>query len=165
MTDAVAICDVINYHAERGRMLHRSLEAVYDQLRNFLVAEVDGQVVGCIAVEIAWADLAEVKSLAVHPDCTGKGIGAKLLAAAIDDAQGLGVRRLFALTYVEEFFRRAGFRVIDRSQLPSKVWTDCVHCPKRAACDEIAVLLELPGAADASPPTPPAPESLIEDND
>ncbi len=143
MTDAVAIGEIVNYHAERGRMLHRSLEAIYDTLRNFLVADVDGEVLGCVAVEIAWADLAEVKSLAVAPHAIGRGLGDALVRAAIDDARKLGVRRLFALTYVDAFFARFGFKRIDRKQLPSKVWTDCVYCPRRHACNEIAVLLHL----------------------
>lgn len=143
MSDAVAICDIINYHAERGRMLHRSLEAVYDTLRNFLVAEEDGQVVGCVAVELVWADLAEVKSLAVRPDYIGKGVGRALVDGAVADARNLGVLRLFALTYERDFFVRRGFRVISMDELPSKVWTDCVNCPRRTACDEIAVLMDL----------------------
>lgn len=142
MDDAVAIGEIVNYHAERGRMLHRSLEAIYERLRNFLIADLDGEVLGCVAVEIAWADLAEVKSLAVAPHATGRGIGKALVRAAIADARKLGVRRLFALTYVEAFFARHGFERIDRKQLPSKVWTDCVYCPKRHVCDEIAVLLD-----------------------
>ena len=147
MTDAGVICDIVNYHAERGRMLHRSLEVVYERLRNFLVAEADEGVVGCVAVEIAWDDLAEVKSLAVHADYLGRGIGGKLMAGAIDDARALGVIKMFALTYEDAFFARHGFRTIDKDQLPTKVWSDCVTCPKRDACDEIAMLRVL--TADA----------------
>jgi amino-acid N-acetyltransferase len=143
MPDAVAICDIVNYHAERGRMLHRSLESVYDTLRNFLVARIGRKVVGCVAVEIAWADLAEVKSLAVHPELIGRGIGKRLMRAAIRDARALGIRRLFALTYERAFFTRCGFGVISRDQLPSKVWSECIYCSKRNACDETAVLMEL----------------------
>ena len=143
MLDAPAICEVVNYHAERGRMLHRSLESIYEGLRNFLVAEEQGRLVGCAAVEIAWADLAEVKSLAVCPEHMGRGIGRQLLVAAVADARRLEIRQLFALTYEEEFFARFGFAVIDKDRLPSKVWSDCATCPKREACDEIAMLLEL----------------------
>jgi amino-acid N-acetyltransferase len=153
MSDAVAIGEIINYHAERGRMLHRSLEAIYDTLRNFLVADADDEVLGCVAVEIAWADLAELKSLAVAPHAMGRGVGAALVQAAIADAHKLGVRRLFALTYVDAFFARHGFEQIDRRRLPSKVWTDCVYCPRRHACDEIAMLLDF-NRLDA--PAPPA---------
>ncbi len=143
MADAEAICEIINYHAERGRMLHRSLEEVYDRLRNFAVAVDGARVIGCVAVEIVWADLAELKSLAVRADETGRGIGVELVAAAVSDARALGLGRLFALTYVDGFFGRCGFRRIAKDELPSKVWSDCASCPKRDACDEIAVLMEL----------------------
>ncbi len=143
MSDATAICEIVNHHAERGRMLHRSLEAVYERLRNFVVAEIDGTIVGCVAIEIIWTDLAEVKSLAVHPDYLGNRIGRQLVAAAVNDARALGVKRLFALTYEESFFIRQGFRTIDREQLPHKVWSDCAACPKREACDEIAMIMEV----------------------
>ena len=138
--DAPAICPLINYHAERGRMLHRSLEDVYAMLREFYVAEEDGQVVGCVAVDVFWADLAEVKSLAVAPDRQGRGLGAALVQAAADDARELGVKKLFALTYEKAFFLRCGFEVIDRDTLPEKVWRECIACPKFDACDEVAML-------------------------
>jgi amino-acid N-acetyltransferase len=140
MFDAPAICELINYHAERGRMLHRSLENIYDMLREFQVAVEDGQVAGCVAVDIFWADLAEVKSLAVAADRKGRGIGSKLLAAAVEDARTIGVQKLFALTYEKEFFASRGFQLIDRDTLPEKVWRECLACPKADACDEIAMM-------------------------
>lgn len=142
-SDAERICSLVNYYAERGRMLHRSLESVYEALREFLVAEEDGRVLGCVAVDVFWADLAEIKSLAVDPDSRGGGVGRQLLAAAIDDARALGVGRIFALTYEQEFFAGHGFEKIDRSMLPEKVWRECVACPKADACDEIAMMLYL----------------------
>jgi len=141
--DAPAICELVNYHAERGRMLHRSLEDIYEMLREFQVAEEDSRVVGCAAVDIFWSDLAEVKSVAVVPEKRGRGIGSRLLAAACEDARAIGVRRLFALTYEQAFFEKHGFAVIDRSTLPEKVWTECITCPKADACDEIAVIKQL----------------------
>lgn len=143
MPDAPGISEIINYHAERGRMLHRSLQAVYDHLRNFLVAEEDGAVIGCVAVEVAWAELAEIKSLAVHPDHRGKGIGKQLVDAAVEDARKLGLIWLFALTYEAEFFRKRGFEIVDKDELPAKVWSDCISCPKRYACDEIAMIRQV----------------------
>lgn len=145
MVDAKEICEIVNWHAERGRMLHRSLEAIYDRLRNFLVADAGGQIVGCVAVEIAWENLAEIKSLAVHPDHLARGVGRLLVDAALTDAREIGVRRLFALTYEDGFFARSGFHTIDKDQLPTKVWSECVLCPKQSACDEIAMMLELDG--------------------
>jgi amino-acid N-acetyltransferase len=141
--DAAAICGIINYYAERGRMLHRSLESVYEALREFLVAEDDGTVVGCVAVDVYWGDLAEVKSLAVAPDRRGGGIGTLLVRAALADARRLGLKKLFALTYEKEFFARNGFRTVRREKLPEKVWRECIACSKSDACDEIAMILNL----------------------
>ena len=142
--DAQAICDLVNYYAERGLMLHRSLESVYDSLREFHVAEdAGGRLVGCVAVDVFWADLAEVKSLVVATDSRGAGVGPALLQAAIEDARALGVRRLFALTYETAFFEKRGFAVIDRDTLPEKVWRECLSCPKADACDEVAMMLHL----------------------
>ena len=121
-------------------MLHRSLEAIYEMLREFVVAIEDGQVIGCVAVDIFWSDLAEVKSLAVADGRRGQGIGRRLVEAAEADARKLGVRKLFSLTYEEGFFLSRGFVVIDRDTLPEKVWRECIACPKFDACDEIAMI-------------------------
>ena len=143
MEDAETICQIVNYHAERGLMLHLSLEQIYERLRNFLLAEVDGQVAGCAALEVSWADLAEVRSLAIRSEFRRRGIGRQLVEVAKQDARRLGVRRLFALTYEVDFFRHCGFEIIDRKLLPSKVWSVCATCPKRDHCDEIAMMLHL----------------------
>ena len=144
IADAPAICGIINYYAERGRMLHRSLESVYASMRDFQVAQNDrDQLVGCIAVAVFWSDLAEIKSLAVSPDRRGSGVGGKLVRAAVRDARKIGVRRLFALTYEKEFFERMGMKVIDRDTLPEKVWRECFACPRVDRCDEIAMVMDL----------------------
>ncbi|MCL2700561.1 MAG: N-acetyltransferase [Phycisphaerae bacterium] len=143
VSDAQAICDLINYYAERGRMLHRSLESVYQSLRDFLVMEDRDEIVACVATELFWADLAEVRSLAVAPHARGKGLGTKLIRKAVAVAQKLGVHRLFALTYEKEFFARLGFEVIDRDKLPEKVWRACIYCPKADDCDETAMILRI----------------------
>jgi len=143
ISDAKAICSLVNYYAERGRMLHRSLESVYASLRNFLVMEDRGEIVACVATELFWSDLAEVRSLAVAPHARGKGLGPKLIRKAIVAAKKLGVHRLFALTYEKEFFTRLGFETIDRDRLPEKVWRACIHCPKADDCDETAMILRI----------------------
>lgn len=124
-------------------MLHLSLQDVYESLREFQVVEDDGEILGCVAVDIFWADLAEVRSLAVSDKCRGKGIGSRLVGSAIADARQLGVKTLFTLTYEQKFFERQGFEVIDRHSLPEKVWRACLNCPKVDACDEIAMLRKI----------------------
>lgn len=142
--DAKSICSLINYWAERGRMLHRSLESVYQTLREFIVAvDEDGEVIGCAAMGIYWANLGEAKSLAVAKSAHGKGVGRRLMTSVIRMARKLGVTRLFALTYEKDFFLRQGFTVIDRDLLPEKVWQACIHCPKVDCCDETAMMLRL----------------------
>jgi amino-acid N-acetyltransferase len=143
VSDAKAICALINHYAEHDEMLFRSLAEVYENLQAFLVAEGDGEVAGCCALEVIWSDLAEVKSLAVAPDDRGKGIGTALVTAALEQAVRLGIPRVFALTLQPEFFERAGFAVIVKEQLPMKVWSDCARCPKQNECDEIAVIRNL----------------------
>jgi amino-acid N-acetyltransferase len=149
IADAKAICALVNYHAERGRMLHRSLESVYLSLRDFLVADRGGEVIGCAAVTVFWSDLAEIKSLAVAASHRGGGIGTKLVKAAIRGARRIGVQKLFALTYEREFFSRHGFLVVERDLLPEKIWRECIYCPKADACDETAMMLKLSSLARA----------------
>jgi len=143
-SDAQRICELVNYYAERGLMLHRSLESVYEHLRDFIVAQDEtGGVVGCVAVSVFWSDLAEVRSIAIDPERTRSGIGTGLVKAAIASAAELGITRIFTLTYEEDFFARQGFEAIDRQELPEKVWRVCISCPKADACDEIAMMLKL----------------------
>lgn len=122
-------------------MLHRSMESLYESLRDFIVAQDgDGRIIGCVALDIFWADLAEIKSLAAAAGARGQGVGYSLLAAAVAEAGRLGIGKLFALTYEQEFFVRQGFDVIDRNDLPEKVWRECIACPKVDNCDEIAMM-------------------------
>jgi amino-acid N-acetyltransferase len=143
ISDAKAICALINYYAEHDKMLFRSVAEIYENLQTFLVAERDQVVVGCCALEIIWSDLAEIKSLAIAPAERGKVIGMALITAAVDQAVRLEVPRVFALTLEPGFFEHTGFRIIPKEDLPMKVWSDCARCPKQQQCDEIAVIMEL----------------------
>jgi amino-acid N-acetyltransferase len=150
---------IINSHAEFGRMLFKSYAQLYETLRDFAVYENDqGEIVGVCGLAIIWADLAEVRSLAVAQGHQGKGIGKQLVLWCVDEARGLGIRRLMSLTYEQVFFDKLGFVVVDKDTLPLKVWSDCVRCPKRDGCDEIAMVRELPEVpaveGPAAPPTP-----------
>jgi len=140
ITDAKAIYSLINSYAERDKMLFRSLADIYENLQTFTVAELDGRVVGCCAIQIIWSDLAEIKSLAVDEEKKGTGVGKMLVTATVEQAHQLGLPRIFALTLNPDFFEKLGFKVIEKDSLPMKVWSDCAKCPKQQNCDEIAVI-------------------------
>ncbi len=143
ITDAKAIHALISNYAGHDRMLFRSMADIYENLQNFIVAEIDGSVAGCCSLDIVWADLAEIKSLAVRQTNQKKGVGKSLVSQAIERARQLGVPRIFALTLEPVFFLRQGFEIVQMDELPMKVWSDCARCPKQQNCDEVAVMKEL----------------------
>jgi len=139
-SDVEPIYSLINSYAERDKMLFRSMADIYENLQSFTVAELDGNIVGCCALEIIWSDLAEIKSLAVDEANKDKGLGKALVAAVVERASQLGIEKVFALTLEPDFFEKLGFRVIEKDTLPMKVWSDCAKCPKQDHCDEVAVV-------------------------
>jgi amino-acid N-acetyltransferase len=143
--DVPAMQAIINSHAELGKMLFKSLAQLYEDLRDFAVYsdEQTGRIIGCCALTIIWADLAEVRSLAVENGHMGRGIGRKLVEWSVGEARRLGIRKLMSLTYEQRFFEKLSFEVVPKESLPLKVWSDCVRCPKRDGCDEIAMLRTL----------------------
>jgi len=147
LSDVEAIHGLISYYAEKNLMLARPRAVLYEALREFTVAEVNGRLVGAGSLHIIWEDLGEVRALAVDPDYAGQGIGRTLVRAFLAEARELELPRLFALTYQEGFFIKCGFRIIPKEELPQKVWKDCINCPKFPKCEESAVILDL-----ANPP-------------
>jgi len=147
--DAEAIHRLINFWAARGDMLPRTMGETYENLRDFFVVREQGEVVACGALHITWADLAELKSLAVREDRQSAGYGSHIVHACIEEGKALGLARLFALTYRPAFFERLGFEVVDVMTLPRKVWNECYRCPKFPGCNEIALTLELSPAETA----------------
>lgn len=142
--DVKDVHSLINKFAGNGRMLPISLSDLYDSVRDFAVAcDGGGRLLGCCRLHIVWEDLAEIRSLAVAEDCHGQGIGRQMVEACLGEAKGLGVKRIFALTYAPDFFGKLGFERVDKSIFPHKVWADCVRCPKFPDCDEVAVALDL----------------------
>ena len=142
--DVIPVYKLVNHYANLAQMLPKSQNQIYQNLRDFrVVVDQSDQIVACGALHVLWADLAEVRSVAVVEEHKGKGLGRMLVTELIEDARRLGLPTVFALTYVPEFFTSLGFRVIDRNQLPDKIWGDCIDCPKFPNCDEVAVLREL----------------------
>ena len=143
ISDVKAIYTLINFYAEQDKMLFRSMADIYENLQAFTVAELNGNIVGCCALQIVWSDLAEIKSLAVDEANSGGGVGKMLVATATQQAQQLGLPRIFALTLSPRFFEKMGFSTIEKDGLPMKVWSDCANCPKQQNCDETAVIKKL----------------------
>jgi amino-acid N-acetyltransferase len=139
LKDARQIHKLLLTYAKDGLVLSRSLMDIFESIRDFYVFVDDGRVVGAAALNICWEDLAEVRSLVVHQDFGGMGIGRDLVEACLSEARTLGIGRVFALTYQQIFFEKLGFTVIEKSELPQKIWGDCIKCAKFPECDEIAL--------------------------
>ncbi len=143
ISDVKEIQKLLITFASQGDMLSRSLSEIYESLRDFYVFEEDGNLLGVAALHIVWDDLAEVRSVAVIEDAGRKGIGSKLVQACIAEACELGLKRIFCLTYKPDFFGKLGFHLVDKAELPHKVWGDCIKCVKFPDCDENAMILDL----------------------
>ena len=144
ITDIKAIHKLLQKYGSKGELLPRPLSELYDHLRDFSVYVDDkNRVIGCCALQFCWENLAEIRSLAVHPDHTRKKIGSKLAEASLCEAKSFNITKVFTLTYRPEFFKKYGFVQIDRSQLPLKIWGDCLLCVKFPDCDETAMMKEI----------------------
>lgn len=130
---------LVKYWSERTPVLPKSLGAIYENLREFVVAIQGGIVIGAAAMHIDWSDLAEIRSVVVDPERQGGGVGHKMIDALIAEADDLGIEKVFVLTDQPGWFARFGFGPIDKSELPHKVWRDCIHCPIFTKCTEVAL--------------------------
>jgi amino-acid N-acetyltransferase len=143
LSDVKPIQALVNRYAESGQMLPRSLNELYEQLRDFSVYEHDGELAGVCALHISWDGLAEIRSLAVQREQTRKSIGSRLVRHCLEEAASLGVERVFVLTYQDVFFRKLGFAAVDKKELPHKIWTDCLNCVKFPNCDETSLIISI----------------------
>lgn len=149
VADVPVIAEIVNHHAKNGLMLPRPLSKIYDNIRDYLVVEIDGEIIGCGALHVMWSDLAEIRALAIKDGLTGRGYGRPLVKALLDEAKDLGIERVFVLTYKDKFFGSLGFRVIDKSELPHKIWNECVNCVHFPNCDEIAMIATMANGAQS----------------
>ena len=141
--DVKQIQKLVNHYAKREKMLPRSLNELYENIRNFFVYAEGKKICGCCALAVDWEDLAEIKSLAVDTKKTGKDVGSKLLESCLADAKKLKIKKIFALTYIPEFFERFGFKKISKRKLPHKIWNECIKCVYFPRCKEIAMMKEI----------------------
>jgi amino-acid N-acetyltransferase len=143
--DVAVIHGILKDYGERGLLLPRSLSELYDHLRDFFILQDEGQgaaILGVCALAICWEDLAEIRSLAVVPDRQRRRYGVKLVETCLAEAKSLGLGKVFTLTYAPDFFAKLGFKEVDKSVFPHKVWAECLKCPKFPDCDEISMLVE-----------------------
>jgi amino-acid N-acetyltransferase len=146
LQDVPQIHALLMQWAEKKLLLPRSLSELYENVRDFFVCEAEmggtgglGGIVGCAALHIDTDKIAELKALAVAESMHGKGVGRRLVEACCDEAQKIGLERVFCLTYQVDFFTKLGFSKVDRSRLPDKVWSECIRCHRFLDCDEIAM--------------------------
>lgn len=130
---------ILNDYAKEGLMLPRARNAMYESLREYVVAEIDGEIVGIGALHFVWDRLAEIRSLAVIPKYKIHGIGKKIVELLEEEGLARGVNMFFTLTYQPGFFNKCGYEIAQKESLSPKVWKECVHCPQYPNCDEIAL--------------------------
>lgn len=143
VSDVPQMQQLINYFADKGEMLARSLSEIYENIRDYFVVRQGERVIACVALHVSWSDLAEIKSLAVAEDCQQQGIGNQLVEACLKETKELGIPTIFCLTYKPAFFEKCGFSQVDKVELPRKVWGECYRCPKFPDCDEVALIYRL----------------------
>jgi amino-acid N-acetyltransferase len=143
VSDANSMHRLISHFADKGEMLPRALSEIYDGIRDYFVVRKGGRVIACAALHVTWADLAEIRSLAVDKKEQNQSIGSLLTQACLEEAKELGIPRVFCLVRKPAFFEKHGFQLIDKKELPQKVWAECYRCPKFPDCDEVALIRSL----------------------
>ena len=121
-SDVIAVRDLIDIYSPGGRLLSKNTVTIYEDVQEFLVAELDDKVVGCGALHVMWEDLGEVRTVALLPDYQGQGIGGKLLEGLLDRARLLGLSRVFCLTFETDFFTSHGFEPIEDAGIDSTTY-------------------------------------------
>ncbi len=140
ISDVKSMHKLINHYADKDEMLPRSLSELYENIRDYYVIRRGKKVIGCAALHVCWDDLAEIKSSAVDKKYIRQGIGTILVEACLQEARELGISTVFALSYKPTFFKKFGFAIIDKNELPQKVWGECFRCSKFPNCDETALI-------------------------
>ncbi len=143
ITDVREVQLLVNQFADSGQMLPRTLNEIYENLRDFHVFEENGMLIGVCALHVSWDGLAEIRSLAVMQNRMKQGIGSSLVRRCLAEASELQIERVFVLTYQDAFFKKLGFIDVDKKELPHKIWTDCLNCIKFPHCDESALIISI----------------------
>lgn len=143
LKDIPSIQETIKPYADRSEMLPRTLNDLFEHIRDFSLYEKENKILGVAALSISWENIAEIRSLAILEDSLSLGIGSTLVKYCLKEARSLHAKQVFVLTYTPEFFEKLGFHQIDKEDLPQKIWKDCINCSKFPACDEQALIIEV----------------------
>ncbi|MCS7298495.1 MAG: N-acetyltransferase [Spirochaetia bacterium] len=143
LDDVDSIYGLMDPYVKTGDLLPRTKDDISDHIRNFIVAQYDGEIVGCMAIKFYSKEMTEFRTLVVSEKFQGRGIGRRLVEKGLEIVRSLGVKRVFVLTRSEEFFKKIGFETVVKEIFPEKVWNDCILCPKLNSCDEIAMIKRL----------------------
>lgn len=153
LPDAAYLEQLIRTHVGDGTLLPRSLAEISENIRDFVVVEDEGEIIGCGALHLYGLHLAEIRSITVRKDCQKRGAGQVLISALLREAEHQHVTCVCLFTRIPEFFARFGFGEAVREDLPDKVYKDCQNCPRLHACDEVAMYRgKLPQFAILAPP-------------
>jgi amino-acid N-acetyltransferase len=139
--DAAAIHELVNSLSADGTLLPRTFEEVCEKVRDFYIAEDEfGNFLGCGALQIYGAHLAEIRSIVVKPEAQNCGVGHALLLALVAEADEHGIPAVCCFTRAPHFFQRHGFEIAERDLIPEKIRKDCLACARLHACDEVAMV-------------------------
>ncbi len=142
LPDAAQVQELIAMHADSGTLLPRSLPEICENIRDFVVVqETNGLIIGCGALHLYGTHLAEIRSIAVHPDARGKGAGATVIHGLMLEAHRHHVAGVCLFTRIPDYFAKLGFEIVPLTDLPDKIYKDCLKCPKLNACDEVAMVI------------------------
>ena len=125
--DVRDVRELIDRYSPDGRLLSKNTVTIYEDVQEFVVAELDGQVVGCGALHVMWEDLGEVRTVAVLPEFKGKGIGGQILTSLIERAHALGLSRVFCLTFETDFFGHFGFEPIAEAPVDPAIYAQLLQ--------------------------------------
>ena len=133
--DVGEIMNLVNSNAETTLLLPRGPKYLYENIRDFVVADFSGadtklKIVGCGSLHILWKDIAEIRALAVYPQYRRCGIGSKMVRYLIEESRHMEIEKVYALTQYPEFFEKLGFQKRERNELPRRLWGECIKCPK-----------------------------------
>ena len=144
LLDIPAMQKLVAKEVADGIILKRENDEVATNIRSYVLAFLDGELVGYAALHIHSQELAEIRSLIVSPKVRGLGIGSKIVEFCKKEAKELGVKEILVLTYIADFFKKLGFKEIEKEKIPNhKIWQDCIKCLHFPNCNEISLIYKV----------------------